>query len=327
MKIGKIPETVLKRSVFKQIKHRREEVLVRPGVGKDCAVVGIGEDEVMVLSTDPITGTTKDIGALSVHITANDIAASGAQMIGLMLTILLPDEYRESDLREMMQEIEGECKKLNIEVMGGHTEITDAVNQPIITVIGVGKLAKSDVTKMSGMKPGDEIVMTKWAGLEGTAIIAAKKEEELATRYTADFIARAKAMIGQLSVVPEAAIAMQIGASCMHDVTEGGVYGALWEIAEASRVGLNIDLKKIPMRQETVEICEFYDLNPYLLISSGSLLIGTSKGNELVDALTAVGIPAVVIGRATEGNERIIRNEEEKRYIEPPKSDELYKVK
>lgn len=326
MKIGKIPEVVLKRSVFKQIKHRRQEVLVRPGVGKDCSIIELQPDEAFVMSTDPITGATQDIGSLAVHITSNDIASSGADMIGVMLSILLPEGARESDLREMMQNIENTCGMLDVEVLGGHTEVTAAVNQPIVTITGVGKIKKSDIITTSGIKPGDEIVMTKWAGLEGTTIIAQDKYSELLTKYTKEFIDGAVALKQYLSIVPEARIAKRMGATSMHDVTEGGIFGALWEIAEASNVGLNIDLKKISMKQETVEICEFYDLNPYLLISSGCLLISTNKGNDLVEALSAEGITATIIGRATAGKERIIHNEDEKRYLEPPKSDELYKV-
>lgn len=326
MKIGKIPETVLKRSVFKQIKHRRDEVLIRPGVGRDCSAVATQNDEAIVLSTDPITGTTKDIGALAVHITANDIASSGGDIIGIMLTILLPEGARESDLREMMQDIEAACTGLNIEVLGGHTEVTSAVNQPVISVTGIGKISKNDLLSAQGMKPGQEIVMTKWAGLEGTAIIGKEKQKELVTKYPKEFIDSAIDFINYISVVPEARIGKQVGVTFMHDVTEGGIFGALWEIAEASNVGISIDLKKIPIKQETVEICEFYDLNPYLLISSGCMLMSTERGNELVEALKEAGIPAAIIGRVTNGNERIIINEDEKRYLEPPKSDELYKV-
>ncbi len=326
MNLGKIPETVLKRSVLKQIGHRREEVLVGPAIGEDCSILALGEDEVLVLSTDPITGTVQDIGTLAVHITANDIASNGAEVIGIMLTILLPDGTEEAELRTAMQDMEAVCKKLNIEIVGGHTEVTKAVNQPIITVTGVGKMKRDHMIKTAGAKPGQEIVMTKWAGLEGTAIIAAAKEEELRTKYSQSFLNGAKKMIDYISVVPEAMIAQAAMATSMHDVTEGGIFGALWEIGAASKVGLEVDLKKILLRQETVEICEFYDINPYMLISSGCMLIITDRANQLVNDLTANGIAAAVIGRITEGNDRIIINEEEKRFLEPPKSDELYKV-
>ena len=326
MEIGKIPESVLKRSVFKQIKHRREEILVTPGVGRDCAVFEVGPDEAIVMSTDPITGTASEIGTLAVHITANDIASSGAEPIGILLTIILPERVKERVLKEMMQDIEAVCKELNIEVMGGHTEVSRAVVQPIVTVTGVGKIAKDQIRTACDLKPSQELVMTKWAGLEGTAILAADKEEELKKRYPVDFIESAKEMLHHISVVKEAKIAREHGVVAMHDITEGGIFGALWELAAASDVGVTVDLKKIPLRQETVEICEFFDLNPYMLISSGCMLMAAEHGTELVEALKQEGIPAAVIGRVTAGNDRVIINEDERRFLEPPKTDELYKA-
>lgn len=326
MEIGKVSESVLKRSILKQIKHRREEVLVGPGVGEDCSVLALEKDEVFVISTDPITGTAEDIGTLAVHITANDISSNGAEIIGIMLTILLPEGTMESELKELMKELEAACESLNIEIMGGHTEITAVVNQPVITVTGIGKMPKNHMIKTAGVKPGQEIVMTKWAGLEGTAIIAKKKEEDLLTKYTKDFINNAKNFIKNISVVAEAGVGRDLGVTSMHDVTEGGIFGALWELGEASKTGIEVDLKKIPIRQETVEICEFFDLNPYQLISSGVMLMVTDKANELVDVLEKKGIPAAVIGRITPGNDRVVLNEDERRFLSPPKSDELYKV-
>lgn len=326
MNLGKVPEAVLKRSVLNQIKHRRDEVLVGPAVGEDCSVLAIAEDEVIVISSDPITGAVQDIGTYAVHITANDIASNGAEVIGIMLTVLLPEGTGEAELRLMMKDIETVCEKLQIEVIGGHTEITKAVHQPIVTVTGIGKMKRSEMIKTAGARPGQEIVMTKWAGLEGTAIIAVAKEAELRSRYSVSFIDGAKKMIDYLSVVPEAMVARAVGVTSMHDVTEGGIFGALWELGAASKVGLEVDLKKILLKQETVEICEFYDLNPYMLISSGCMLMITDRANQLVDRLKAEGIAAAVIGRITESNDRVIINEEERRFLEPPKSDELYKV-
>lgn len=145
MKIGKLPEPVLIRSVLKQVKHRREEVLVGPAVGQDCAVLQVAGDEVLVMSTDPITGTVKDLGSHSIHITANDLAASGAEPVGVMLTMMLPDTVEEPEVRKMMQDAEEVCRQLNIEVLGGHTEITNVVRQPLISVTGVGKIKRSQV--------------------------------------------------------------------------------------------------------------------------------------------------------------------------------------
>ena len=145
----------------------------------------------------------------------------------------------------------------------------------------------------------------------------------MTARYTAR---RAKSFSRLLSVVKDAGIAKNIGVSSMHDITEGGVFGALWEVAQASGTGLSIELKEIPVRQETVEICEFFGISPYELVSSGSMLITSPKGHYIVRALKKEGINAAVVGKVTEGNDRILVNGDEIRYLEPPKSDELYKV-
>ena len=326
MKVGKVPENVLKRSVFKQLHTTRKEVLLGAGVGEDCAAMKLAEDEVFVISTDPITGAAKDIGALAVQITVNDLASAGAEPIGILLTVLLPENAEEKDLKTVMAQVEEACEKNRIQVMGGHTEVTKVVNQIVISVTGVGKAKEGRVISTAGVKPGMDIIVTKWIGIEGTAILAKEKEAVLRERYSQPFIDKAKELDRYISVLSEAATAVKSGVAAMHDVTEGGIFGALWEIAEASGVGLEIDLKKIPLKQETVEICEFFGINPYELISSGSMLMAAEDGNGLVMELEKAGIPAVVIGKATDSNDRVLLNEEERRFLEPPKTDELYKA-
>lgn len=326
MKVGKVPEAVLKRSVLKQIRTDRPEVLLGASVGEDCAAVALQEDEMFVLSTDPITGTAKDIGHLAIQITLNDLASAGAEPIGVMLTFLLPEKLSEAKLRAMMEQAEEAAHAANVQIMGGHTEVTRVVNQPVISVVGVGKAKKGRLISTAAARPGMDVIVTKWIGLEGTSIIAKEKETELLTRYPKALVDEAKGFDRYLSVLPEAATAVKSGVSAMHDVTEGGIFGALWEMAESAGVGLEIDLKKIPIRQETVEVCEFFDVNPYELISSGSMLMAASDGNGLVRALEAEGIPAVCIGKVTDGNDRVIVSGEERRFLEPPKTDELYRV-
>lgn len=326
LKVGKVPENVLKRSIFRQIHTKREEVLLGAGVGEDCAALKLKADEIFVLSTDPITGTAQDIGRLAIHITINDLVSSGAEPVGVMLTVLLPEGSQEENLKAMMQQIEEGCAKAHVQIVGGHTEVTRVVNQPVISVCGIGKAKEGRLISTAGARPGHDIVITKWIGLEGTSIIAKEKEAELKTRYPQDMIATARDFDQYLSVQPEAAVAVEAGVSAMHDVTEGGIFGALWEMAESSGVGLEIDLRKIPVRQETIEVCEFFGINPYELISSGSMLMASQDGNHLVRELEKAGIPAVVVGKATQGNDRVLLNEDERRFLEPPKADELYKV-
>lgn len=326
MKIGKLPESVLVRSVLKQVKHRREEVLAGPCVGQDCAILELKEGEVLTMSSDPITGTVKDIGSHSIHVTANDLAASGAEPLGVMLTLLLPETVEEAELREMMRDVEDTCSTLNMEVLGGHTEVTSVVTQPVISVTGVGKVRKDQMLTTMQTKPGQALVVTKWIGLEATTILAKERENRLLQAFSPDFVRTARQFDQYLSVVKEARIAVKFGVSAMHDITEGGIFGALWEIGAGSGVGLEVDLKKIPIRQETVEICEFFGVNPYLIMSSGSMLIAADDGYGLVEELEKNGIHASVIGHTTDGNDRILKNGTEVRYLDKPQTDELYRA-
>lgn len=325
MKIGKVPENILKRSVFKKLTVKRPEVMIHAGVGEDCAVLAPSMESI-VLSTDPITGTAKDIGNLAFHVTANDIASSGAELVGMLLTIIFPPDSTEDELKQIMTDITRLADQYEVEILGGHTEVSEAVTQTLVSVTGVGKVRPEQVVSTGGLRAGQDLVVTKWIGLEGTAILAAEKEEELLQKLPADLVETARGFSSLLSVVPDSKIAMENGVSAMHDVTEGGIFGALWEMAAASGVGIEADLRKIPIRQETVEICEVFDINPYMLISSGALLIGSDHGSQLVDALKCVGIHGAVIGRATTGNDRVILNGEERRFLEPPGTDELFRA-
>nr|WP_308626836.1 AIR synthase family protein [uncultured Eisenbergiella sp.] len=326
MKIGKVQESVLKRSVLRQLKTRRGEIILGAGLGEDCAILAPGEGEIVLLSSDPVTGTGKDVARYGIHASANDIAASGGEPIAVLLTVLLPPSCEEKELRELMAQAEETCASLQIQIAGGHTEVTDAVNRMVLTVTAVGKAAAGTAVATGTAKPDGDLVVTKWIALEGTSIAAKEKEEQLRRRFPAYLVEEAMDFDRYLSIIPEAAVAGKSGVWAMTDVTEGGIFGALWEMAESSGVGLEIDLKKLPIRQETVEICNFLDRNPYELISGGSLLIAAENGADLVRKLEAENIPAAVVGRTTCGKDRIVKNGEEKRYLEPAKPDELYQL-
>ena len=241
--------------------------------------------------------------------TANDIASSGAELIGILLTIIFPPDSSEEELKEIMSDVSELAEAHQVEILGGHTEVSAAVKQTLVSVTGVGRIAEERLVTTGGLKAGHDIVVTKWIGLEGTSILAKEKSFD---RY--------------LSVVPDSRVAMEVGVSAMHDVTEGGIFGALWEMASASGVGLEIDLKRIPVRQETIEVCEVFDINPYMLISSGAMLIGTPHGSCLIEKLKRAGIHGAVVGCATAGKDRVVLNGEERRFLEPPKTDELFRV-
>lgn len=328
MKTGKIPESVLKRAVIKQVKVNRDKIVSGPGVGMDCGAVQIPDGEMLVISNAPISGTAKDMGIHALMSAVNNLAASGADPIGVTLTILLPPRTEEAVLRDLVKAIADKAKVCGLAILGGHTETMDAVLVPVISITGVGKVKKERFVSAAGAKPGHEIIMTKYVGLAGTAKLAAEKEEELLTRYPLSFLREAQDFISMYSVTQEAEVAREFDIAAMHDISECGLFGALWELAAASKVGLEIELSKVPIRQQTVEVCEFYDLNPYMLRSGGSLLIVAKRGNDIVDALHENGIEAAVIGRIREDNNKVViyGEDRETRFLEPPRRDEIYKV-
>jgi len=326
MKAGKLKESAFKRSVLKQLHTRNRSTLIKPVVGGDFGAVLAGEQQAVVLSSEPITLTKDDIGSSAIIAACNDVACSGARPLGVSVTMLLPTSTNEDEIRALFKEMDVACEVCGVDIISGHTEISRVVKEPLIVASAVGTIEKESMLHSSKVLPGMDIIATKWVGLEGTAILAKEKEVALRTRYAQPFIDKAKTFDQMMSILPEAAVATKSGAGAMHDVSEGGIFGALWEFAQSAGVGLEIDLKKIPIRQETIEICEFFDLNPYKIISGGSLLIAAVDGNAVVLELEKAGIPAVVIGKATDSNDRVLINEEERRFLETTQTDELWNI-
>ncbi|WNY25476.1 AIR synthase family protein [Methanolapillus millepedarum] len=329
MEIGKVPHDVLKNIVFDKLKFFDPDVMIKPGIGEDCAVLNCGE-QLAVLSCDPITGASKEVGRLAVHVSCNDIAACGIRPLGLLVSILLPPGTTENDLENLMTEIAETATAIGVSVIGGHTEVTDAVTRVVINMTAIGISRKEKIICSSGAKPGDKIVVTKTVGLEGTAIIANEKEPELKKVFGQQFVDKAKSCITQISVVEEGIVAGEIGPEfvhAMHDITEGGVFGAAWEMAEASGAGVIVFADSIPVASETETICGHFRLNPCRFISSGSMMVATSNPELLIEKLNEKGIRATVVGEFLEkADERFIVKTGEKKILEPPKSDELYKL-
>ncbi|MGN0157079.1 MAG: AIR synthase-related protein [Lachnospiraceae bacterium] len=325
MKTGRIPENVLKRSVLKQIKPNNDIVLRGAAVGADCAFIRMGQD-VCAAAQGSTFYEKKHAVSHAMHKAANNLAAGGAVVRAFELHLMLPEDTSEPDLKQMMAEAQETAVTLNAAISGGHTEVLPAIQNPVVSVTALGFVPEGMQTKKE-VRIGQDIVMTKWIGLSGTSYLANEREAELLTTYPAYFIKDAQALEQYYSVIPEAATAIKSGVSAMHDVSSGGVFGALWELGEHAGVGLTISLKKIPVKQETIEVCEFFDLNPYELSSDGAMLMIADDGYALTEALSREGIAAQVIGNVTAGRDKVIINEEEKRFLEPPRTDEIYKIR
>lgn len=326
MEIGKLPNDVLEKIIISNIKNKRKEVLVKAAVGEDNAIIDFGE-EVCVMSTDPITGATKDIGKLAIHISCNDVASSGAEPIGVLLTILAPPSTTEEDIEKIMRDAGQASEEINIEIMGGHTEITDAVNRIVINTTVIGKQLKSKLRDYNEIEIGDKVLITKYAGIEGTSIIAKELEHILIDKIGKEKLKIAQDMDSMLSVVKEGRICGELGVNYMHDITEGGIFGAVWEATKAIGKGIKINEGLIPVKDVTKEIMDVLDIDIYRLISSGSMLIiaKEEKLKEIYEKLEKDDIKISVIGEIINNGVTLEKDGGEFE-IDPPDSDELYKA-
>lgn len=328
LKTGKLDSELLKKIVFGNITYRRPEVLTRPGIGEDCAVVDYGEYE-CVMSTDPITAAISDIGRLSVHISCNDIASNGVRPLGIMLAVMLPPGTTEEEIEEMMRQAGEAARELEVEIIGGHTEITPAVTKPVIVSTAIGRGPKGLSQNAADMKPGDFIMLTKYAGLEGTGIIACDFEKQLSQVLTDAEIREAKSLLDRVSVVKEGVAAGQVGTHGMHDVTEGGILGAVWEMCKIAGTGAEVWPEQVPVKEVTKKICRHFDIDCLRLISSGCMVIivPQDKKEDMEQAMKRAGVEASCIGVIKEAGDGICMKDGDRLVdIAPPASDELYKV-
>lgn len=309
---GKIPAEKLKKLVLPYLGASNENIIIPPRIGEDAAVIGMGE-EYLVVASDPITGAIKDIGMYAVNINANDVACMGATPQYFLSVLLVPRQCTDHQLQTIARNISAEAESLGIAIIGGHTEALP-LKDPIVVGTMMGKTTK--VITSAGAQLGDHIILTKGAAIEGTSILATDFYNVLQKRVKIETLEKAKMFLKKISVVKEALIAREY-ATAMHDPTEGGIAGALHELADASQTGFCVDVDRIFLLPETEKICSALDINPLHLISSGSLLITVPPENSrtLLKKLQAAHITSGIIGEITK-----------ERNLNPVKQDELWRI-
>lgn len=300
MRTGKLASGELREAVLSRIGHRRDEVVTGAAIGEDCA--SFTADGLILISSDPVTGETANIGSLAVRVATNDIWAGGGEPFLLMLTIIAPVTYTPQDIAAIMDDAEAEAKRQNVEIAGGHTEFSDAVNRVIVSCTAVGKAHKH--FKVAGARQGDAVIVTKHVALEGTALLAEAFYKDLKNILPGDVLEEALKLTAHTGVGQESRIARDLNVTSMHDITEGGVYGAISELCERAGAGARIHTASIPLLPCTVAICAALGANPYRLVSSGSMLITTPEPRAVIDAIEKTGIKATQIG-VIEGDKAI----------------------
>ena len=283
-------------------------VVLGPRIGEDAAVLDFG-DRYLVAKSDPITFTAERIGWYAVQVNANDLATLGARPRWFLLTLLLPDN--DPALAEaIFADVLAACAELGVTLCGGHTEVTPGLDRPIVAGQMLGEVAKERLVRKERICPGDAVLLTRGVALEGTAILAREKAEQLAGRLDAAVLGRARDLLFRpgISVVADAlAAAAAAPVHGMHDPTEGGLLGGLYELAQAAGVGLSVERARIPVLPETAVLCAALGLDPLRLIASGSLLIVVAEPDvdRVQQALVARGTPVARIGRVTRAEEEL----------------------
>jgi len=328
--IGKLDPKFLE-ELFSSLSHDKR-VIVGPGIGKDAAVIDFGKT-CLVVKTDPITFTSSNLGWYSVNINANDIACLGAVPRWFLATLLLPRKgTSEALVKRIFEEVNSACQTLGISLVGGHTEVTFRVDQPIMVGEMIGEVSRQRLVDGSRVKVGDAILLTKGIAIEGTHVIYQEKSKELRGRFSREMLSRMKNLIYSpgISVVKEALLASETGkVHLMHDPTEGGLKTGLWEMAYASDIGMKIEKKKIPILKETEAVCKLYGLDPLGLLASGALLliIDREKARELCQIYEKEEIACSVIGEVVsrEKGVKIVEGKEELS-LSQSNQDELSKI-
>jgi hydrogenase expression/formation protein HypE len=319
MPVGKLGPEELKERVLRYRGANRREVLVGAAVGEDAAVLDLGSD-LCVVSTDPITGAATEVGSLAVVVSCNDVATSGAEPVAVALTVIAPPGTGLEGIEAVMADADYAATKLGVAIVAGHTERSSAVNQILVSCTVLGRVPASGLLASHRVEPGAPLVMVRWAGVEGTAIIARDHAPRLQGVLTPEEIKDARGFAREVSVLEPCRIAREHGALFMHDVTEGGVLGAAFEMAQATGLGLDLTAG-IAVHSLTRTLCAGLGLDPLRLISSGTLLVAAVDAYALQRALRSAGFFSQAIGTFTEKRAGVRWGG---RPLDPPEGDELW---
>ena len=306
MDVGKLPNELLAR-LLARVRQRDPRVVLGPAVGRDAAVIDAGGERLLVAKTDPVTFASDHIGWYAVHVNANDIACMGARPAWFLATVLLPEGASERQAEEIFGQVVDACEALGVELVGGHTEITYGLDRPIVVGAMLGEAEREALVQPAGAREGDALLLTKGIAIEGTAVLAREAGDrlrELGVPEAALETARGYIFRPGISVVEDARVVCEAvraaGGSvhAMHDPTEGGLATALYELAEASGLGVAVQAEEVRVLAETKAVCAAASLSPWGLLASGALLVAVAEGEceRALEALGSAGIAAARIG-------------------------------
>lgn len=321
---GKISKDFFNRVIYPNLGKKNPRVIVGPSTGVDTSVIQVGKGLVLIATTDPIS-FMPEIGPKysawqSVNLIATDLATSGSSPQYALFDFNLPLGMNSAVFEDYWKHLSRECTELGIAIVGGHTSRFEGLDS---TVIGAGTMfsvvAEDSYHTSKDGKSGDAVIVTKGAAIATTGILANAFPQTLRKKIGDRQLKRAKGYLWKSTAVADCLIAARAGASAMHDATEGGVLSALYELASASRLGLDVDLGKVEISSETREVCGAFGIDPYKSLSEGSLIISCppSKARNVVSSLISAGIDAKIVGELTDKKSGIVMLKEDGRSTVP----------
>lgn len=330
MKVGNVSQTVLKRSVLKQLHTKRKEILTDLSVEEMCTAVQIRDTEDVVFASAVVSGNSKNIGVYAIMRAVLDLETRGASAIGVSVQVILPTYAYESRLKEMFRCMEERCASWGIAITCAKAETSPAVSQSVVSVTAAGSVEKGQLRTLAQAEPNQEIVLCGSIAAEGVLRIFDEKREELSKRFVPAFMRQIQGIESELEVFHALRSVKQENTpkgeplvTAMQQIGSGGILASLWELTEAANVGMQIEMSRISIRQECVEVCEYYHLNPYQMTSAGTVLMVTRDCNALVRCLEESGARASVLGVTTADHAKVITSGDEVRYLDRPAPDEL----
>jgi hydrogenase expression/formation protein HypE len=337
--IGKFPLDIIEKIVYSKLGAHKPEILVGPGHGCDNAVVKLGNNQVLVVTADPLSMIpalgVKDSAWLSVNLLASDLATCGFPPQFIMVNLSLPPSMTDREFEGYWSAFHEACRKLGVAILGGHTGRYVGCDY---TIIGGGvmmALAPENQYLSSNMsKPGDLLIMTKGVAIAATGILSRVFPETIEKAHGSAFLKRSQAYFSQFSVVEDALTAASTGlrdegVTSMHDVTEGGLLGALYELSEASGNGLEIELSDVVVTEEAKRVCDLFKIDPYSTLSEGTLIITAKpkKAEKVLQALKSKKIRSAVIGKVTDAQEgRWVKRNGMREALKKPSGDPYWEA-
>ncbi|GAB6178790.1 hypothetical protein JCM14036_01090 [Desulfotomaculum defluvii] len=332
--IGKVNDEFFQKAILPETGAMTPEVVVGPSMGVDAAILKIG-DQFMAIAEDPIfpgpTTSPEDFGWITVHIGASDVAVMGIKPQFMTYSLLIPPDTNEEYIARLVRSISETARNLGISIVGGHTGFYGAVNVPTIGGITVWGMGREYITP-AGARVGDAVLITKGAAIEAAALLGSELGDSLRSAgITEELVGQASQRIKEMTVVEDALLAAACGGvHAMHDATEGGLARGLWEVAEASGVGLRIERSQVMVPPDVKAICSHFQLNPYEVISEGTLVltVDPDKVGDVLKSYEMAGIPAAVIGKVVPQGEgrRWLEVDGSEQDLLPPPVDHFWEV-